>query len=66
MKSFKNVGVIKNEPEFDERILDNFIRAIKEIRNKKTWDKGLIVDIFNEMIPNFDHKETGKYLDERM
>ena len=66
MTSFKNLGVIKNEPEFDERILDNFIRAIKEIRNKKTWDKGLIVDIFNEMIPNFDHKETGKYLDERM
>lgn len=66
MTSFKNLGVIKNEPEFDERILDDFLKAIKEIRNKKTWDKGFIVDLFNEMIPNFDHKETGKYLDERM
>jgi UDP-N-acetylglucosamine 4,6-dehydratase len=66
MNSFKNLGVIKNEAIFDQEMLDNFIRVIKKIRNQNTWDKNLIVDLFNEMIPNFDHKETGKYLDERM
>ena len=66
MNSFKNLGVIKNEALFDQEMLDNFISVIKKIRNQNTWDKNLIVDLFNEMIPNFDHKETGKYLDERM
>jgi len=66
MNSFKNLGVIKNEAVFDQEMLDNFMRVIKEILNQNTWDKNLIIDLFNEMIPNFDHKETGKYLDERM
>ena len=25
-----------------------------------------LVDLFNKMIPDFKHKETGKYLDGRM
>ena len=25
-----------------------------------------IVDLFNEMIPNFKHLETNKYLDDKM
>lgn len=66
MNSFPNLGVIKNEAIFDQEMLDNFIRVIKEIANQDTWDKRLIIDLFNKMIPNFDHKETGKYLDERM
>ena len=47
-------------------MLDNFLEAISNIRTQKSWEKGPIVDLFNEMIPDFDHKETGKYLDERM
>jgi hypothetical protein len=66
MDSFKNLGIIKNESKFDDKILDNFIIAIEEIRRKKTWNKSSIVKIFNEMIPNFDHRETGKYLDDKM
>jgi UDP-N-acetylglucosamine 4,6-dehydratase len=30
------------------------------------WTKPEIVDLFHEMIPDFGHKETGKYLDEKM
>lgn len=25
-----------------------------------------LIDLFNEMIPNFNHKETGKFLDGRI
>ena len=25
-----------------------------------------LIDLFNEMIPEFDHKETGRFLDQRM
>jgi FlaA1/EpsC-like NDP-sugar epimerase len=66
MNQFKNLGVIKNEANFDTNLLDYFIEAIIKIRKQQTWEKSEIIDLFNKMIFNFDHKETGKYLDGRM
>jgi FlaA1/EpsC-like NDP-sugar epimerase len=63
---FKNLGVIKNEANFNLDMLDNFLEVIHELRAETVWEKAPIVDLFNEMIPDFDHKETGKYLDGRM
>ena len=40
--------------------------TISNIKAKPTWDKAELVDLFNTMIPDFAHKETGKYLDARM
>jgi FlaA1/EpsC-like NDP-sugar epimerase len=66
MNRFQTLGVIKNEAKFSSNILDNFLEVIHELRTKEVWEKATIVDLFNEMIPDFDHKETGKYLDEKM
>jgi FlaA1/EpsC-like NDP-sugar epimerase len=66
MNRFKNLGVIKNEANFSSDILDNFLEVIHKLRAQTVWEKAPIVDLFNEMIPDFDHKETGKYLDGRM
>ena len=66
MNRFKNLGVIKNEAIFSSNMLDNFLEVIYDLRAQKIWEKSPIVDLFNEMIPDFDHKETGKYLDGRM
>jgi FlaA1/EpsC-like NDP-sugar epimerase len=66
MDRFNKLGVIKNNATFDTNLLDNFIEVISELRNQQVWEKAPIVDLFNQMIPDFDHKETGKYLDGRM
>ena len=66
MERFQNIGVILNEPEFDDARLAHFIETIEGIRSRATWDKPEIVELFNYMIPDFAHKETGKYLDGRM
>ena len=66
MDRFQNLGVIKNEANFSPDMLDNFLEVIHELRAQTVWEKAPIVDLFNEMIPDFDHKETGKYLDGRM
>ena len=66
MNRFQNLGVIKNEANFSSNMLDNFLEVIGELRTQAVWEKAPIVDLFNEMIPDFDHKETGKYLDGRM
>jgi len=66
MKRFNNIGVIKNDPLYDEEKLNYFTRTIQELKAKKIWSKEQIVTLFHEMIPDFGHKETGKYLDGKM
>lgn len=66
MQRFANLGVVKNAPVYDQARLDDFLRTLQAIRDQPTWEKAPIVDLFNHMIPDFAHKETGKYLDSRM
>ncbi|MBB4806589.1 FlaA1/EpsC-like NDP-sugar epimerase [Chryseobacterium defluvii] len=66
MSTFKNLGIIKNELSVEEEKLNMFTQKINGMRASGNWDKHEIVDLFNEMIPNFNHKETGKYLDSKM
>lgn len=66
MDSFSSLGVIKNQPNFDEKKLDNFLHGINTLRKKETWTKDDILKLYFSLIPEFEHKETGKYLDQRM
>lgn len=66
MDRFANIGVIKNAPVYDDARLQHFLDTIARIREQPTWDKPELVELFNFMIPDFAHKETGKYLDSRM
>ncbi len=66
MDRFENLGVIKNEANFDESLLKVFEETISNLKKKKEWSKEQIVDLFFKMIPDFGHKETGKYLDGKM
>ena len=66
MDRFETVGVIKNQPEFDEAKLVDFMNGIEGLRNKGTWTKDDIVKLYFGLLPEFAHKETGKYLDQRM
>jgi len=63
---FETIGVIKSAAGYDSTLLNHFIAEIQRIRSQKTWDKPELVALFNDMIPEFQHKETGKYLDSRM
>ena len=66
MERFKNLGVIKNEANFEDSKLDNFTTEISQMKANLYWTKEMIVALFHNMIPNFGHKETGKYLDSKM
>jgi len=66
MKKFNSLGIIKNEAIFNEESLDKFEQTIQNLKEKKAWNKEEIVDLFFCMIPDFGHKETGKYLDGKM
>ncbi|MDI6034469.1 UDP-N-acetylglucosamine 4,6-dehydratase [Flavobacterium sp. LB2P84] len=66
MERFENFGVIKNDANFDQSKLENFTSKITQMKVDKKWSKKEIVALFYKMIPNFGHKETGKYLDSKM
>ena len=66
MDRFENLGVIKNEANFSAEKLNNFTSTISKMKEKKEWKKEEIVKLFFTMLPDFGHKETGKYLDNRM
>jgi len=36
------------------------------LRQKKNWKKEEILSLYFKLLPEFEHKETGKYLDQRM
>jgi len=66
MARFENLGIIKNEAEFDEQLLSEFEERIAGMKRDLAWTKQELVDLFHRMIPDFGHKETGKYLDSKM
>jgi len=66
MHKYKSVGVIKNEPLYDENKLDQFLLNIEELQSDINWNKQDIIKLFFDLLPEFAHKETGKYLDGRM
>lgn len=62
---FKNLGIVKNEHYTDETILNGFISAVDRFY-KNGWNRSNLIDLFNKTIPNFNHLETGKFLDQKM
>jgi FlaA1/EpsC-like NDP-sugar epimerase len=63
---FQNLGIIKNELKSENAQLQLFEETIGGFRKSKNWTKDEIVALFHKMIPDFGHKETGKYLDAKM
>lgn len=66
MNRFKNLGVIKNELNIEQAKLALFESTIEELKLNRQWNKEQIVNLFFQMLPDFGHKETGKYLDAKM
>jgi FlaA1/EpsC-like NDP-sugar epimerase len=63
---FDGVGVIRNQATFDAGQLDSFLNGVAQLRKKSSWTKDEIVRLFFKVLPDFAHKETGKYLDQKM
>ena len=66
MNRFENLGIIKNNIDFDEELVSNFEKTIKTYKQNLSWTKEEIVKEFFKLLPDFGHKETGKYLDGKM
>ncbi len=63
---FESIGVIQNAPAWDQAALDHFESSIASMRARASWTRAELIDLFNATIPEFAHKETGKFLDGKM
>ncbi|MCP3981276.1 MAG: UDP-N-acetylglucosamine 4,6-dehydratase [bacterium] len=66
MQRFHGIGVIRNPDLPDLSRIDEFKRKIAEIKSRPTWDKAEMVEIFREALPDLEHEEKGKNLDQKM
>lgn len=66
MDRFENLGVIKNSLNVEEDKLQLFEKTILQMKSTRKWTKPEIVELFFNMIPDFGHREMGKYLDAKM
>lgn len=66
LDKFINLGIIKNDPYFDMEKTAHFTNTIQSMKNSGSWTKEQLVNLFFEMIPDFDYEEKGKYLDAKM
>lgn len=66
LERFSNLGIVKSRLQYEEKKLDWFLSEINTLLVTRQWSKSDIVRIFHELLPTFDHKEKGKYLDAKM
>ena len=63
---FFSVGVITLQHQNDPKTLEWFRQQIEQIKQKDHWNREEIIQVFNTMLPEFRHKETGQNLDNKM
>ena len=64
--SFINLGVVKNSTKRSVNEIDAIFEELQQLFNNHSVNKSAIVKILKSYLPNFDHIETGKHLDQKM
>jgi len=65
-ESFINLGVIKNSVKRNIKEIDDIFHNLKELFTKEAIEKADVVEVLHKYLPNFEHIETGKNLDQKM
>lgn len=66
MDRYASIGVIIKDLENNGRGIENFIQSYSKILNSSIWEKERIVEAIKILLPDLDHLELGKNLDEKM
>ena len=66
LNKFKNIGVMKNVIDISISDLEKFEKKVLKMINELSWTKEEIIELFLDLIPNFEHLELDKNLDQKM
>ena len=65
-ETFSSLGVIKNARKLLKSEIESTIIELKTLMDSGNYDKSSIVELLQKYIPDFQHIETGKTLDQKM
>ena len=63
---FENIGIIKNNFDVDKEVLMKFESNLRQMYENRKWSRADLINQFKLVLDNFEHKETGKFLNLRM
>ena len=63
---FQALGIVKAQPNYTLAQLDVLFSKIHQLFQNQSTNKHSIVQLLTELLPNFQHIETGKNLDQKM
>ena len=66
MDRFKALGVVEETPRRLMTEVNAFFKKLEALFAKEDFTKAQVVDAIKEFIPNFEHEEKGKNLDQKM
>jgi len=66
LTTFRDFGIVKSRLDVDDEKLTHFVESIESLKKQGSWKKADIVKLFKKILPEFEHEEKGKYLDEKM
>lgn len=66
LDQFERIGVLQNDTSANTELLEDFYGKIRQMIDEGAASKSDIVDLFKAILPEFNHRETGKYLDQQM
>lgn len=66
LKRFTSLGVIEEYPCKNLKVIDVFLDKLSALFKRKNFTKSEVVSLLKEFIPNFQHEEKGKNLDQKM
>ena len=66
MQRFKALGVVEKATRHDMDEVNGFFERLESIFAKENFTKAQVVEAIKEFIPNFEHEEKGRNLDQKM
>ena len=66
LNKFIDIGIVKNDIDFDVNKLNKFYNEVNIMRSNLDWDKIRIIEQIKNLLPEFSHNELKKNLDQRM
>ena len=66
MQRFQTLGVVEQTVRHDMSEVNGFFDKLEAIFQKDDFSKAQVVEAIREFLPNFQHEETGKNLDQKM
>ena len=66
MQRFQSLGVVEQTTRHEMDEINAFFQKLEAIFADPAFTKAQVVEAIKEFIPNFEHEEKGKNLDQKM